>query len=975
MRVRALRIEMSLQLQRPNASFVTFTNGANELFWSQPSTAFYRIGGQFDASMLTTGVYNYTAIVKSRWTLHGPDSGTVTQTTVAVKVLIVNGRNGSYGTGWSVAGLHRLRFPVAPDTLTILDTNGSGGIVRFTQASKNAVAVPAAADYTTITTTLSGSTVTGYKRIFPSGDTLFYSSTGYLILSKNRLGDSTRFHYNASSLLDSIIDPAGKAVKLLYTGNGLFSITDPGGRVTMFNIAAVGGDMQNITDATGTIAFAGTYDASHRLTQAIDRSGTNTWLSRYDFAGKLASDSTPAVWADSTTARIGGRYHSLQSAFLIDPASGKGTAANAATPVLEDSIRVAVVSPSGDSVRYALDRYGAPTITDMPNQKTTIVTARNPDGTVYHSITTARGRVVSTIWTWWVNGQVITTTDSITNATIVYTYDSKYGLLTDVGGNTTPVKNFLNLAKSWVDSTRTGTCGACTDSVTRYSHESHGRLNKLIDPQLDTTVYTFDTASAGFKNLLSTRQGPHTTTLRYDGYGRAVRVINARGDSAIVSLDSLNRTRNVKGPQGSIVSYTYDPLFLRTVTDAKSQVYSYYRNALGWMDSVVNANTGDPAANRVDKYEYSKLGLTKAHINRRGQRTSMTYDQQGRLLTLNLAGGRVSNFAYDTAGLWAKAWNGESFDSIRTDSTGLWTVQYTKRGTHWFTDSSTVDITGLPQSFTVKGETSTLSAITYGYDSNRRLNSMTVDGKLTSFVHNRDGMLTSLSLPTSPQQTIGFSVTRGHEDYSVTYSKPPNTLYDQLAAYLNFDSLGRIRQRIKLRQDTTRSYAYDSVARLTNYQVLQDTSALSCLVDAAGFAGERCTSAHGEKVLSQTTFTYDSVGNPTDGGATVIAGNRLTAYNGYTLTYDYDGNLTHKHSSTFDQLLYWNSIGQLDSVKTGTSLVSYGYNAMGRRVRKTTATQSLRYIYAGSQMIAEIDSATNSAVRVYSYYGTEPPTA
>jgi RHS repeat-associated protein len=965
-------LQFSLKLQRPDASFVTFTNGTTELFWNQATgNVITRIGGQFDASALATGVYSYTAIVKS-W-FGPPDNGVVKQTSVAVKVLILNERTSMFGAGWTLAGYHRLRFPAAPDNLTILDVDGAGGITRFTQTVTNGVATATAADWSTITTTLSGSTITGYKRIFPNGDTLYYSAAGYMLLSKNRFNDSTRYHYNGT-LVDSIIDPAGKGVALMYTGNGLATITDPGGRVSMFNVQAGTGDVQSITDPTGTVTFTGTYVA-HRLTQRVDRSGTNTWLVRYDFAGKIASDSTPPVWADSATARIGTKYVSLQSQALIDPASGKGSTTNAAAQVRSDSIRLLVIPANGDTARYAVDRFGAPTLVESPRVKTSVLMVRDLNSLVTKATTTAKGRVVSKGATTWSGPLVVSSTDSLTGATIDYTYDSKYGLLTDVTGATIKVKDFLNNAKSWVDSTRLGTCTVqCADSMTRYTHEAHGRISKVVDQQLDTTWYVFALPNGTSQSLIEVHQGPRTTMLRRDIYGRVEWVMDARGDTVRISMDSLNRTRSTKGAQGAVVSYAYDLVSLRSVTDAQGQVYSYYSNPVGWIDSTVNANTGDPASNRVDKYEYWPTGTLKAHVNRRGQRTRLTYDQQGRLLTRKLSNDSMSYFAYDTAGLWVAARNGESVDTISTDTTGLWQVQKIWRGTHWYTDSTAYDNLGLVLSYRVKAESGVLSNVSYGYDVNHQPTSLVVDGLITFFTTNRDGLLTNLRLPTALPQDIAFGLTKGHQDYSISYSGFAG-LDAPLGVYYRFDSLDRITQRIKRGLDSTRTWAYDSLGRLTQYQMLQDTSALTCNDDLTGYAGRICTSAHGQKVVSQATFAYNAVGNPTDGGAQLAAGNRLTIYNGYTLTYDYDGNLVHKQKGSFDQYLYWNSIGQLDSVKTGTVMIRFGYDALGRRVRKTTPTQTLRYIYADGQVVAEIDAATNTAVRVYSYYGLDSPHA
>jgi RHS repeat-associated protein len=73
-----------------------------------------------------------------------------------------------------------------------------------------------------------------------------------------------------------------------------------------------------------------------------------------------------------------------------------------------------------------------------------------------------------------------------------------------------------------------------------------------------------------------------------------------------------------------------------------------------------------------------------------------------------------------------------------------------------------------------------------------------------------------------------------------------------------------------------------------------------------------------------------------------------------------------------NQYLYWNSIGQLDSVKTNGALVSFGYDGAGRRVRKTVGSAAYKYIYDGDQILT-IDSS-GTRLRTYSYYpGVDQP--
>jgi YD repeat-containing protein len=71
----------------------------------------------------------------------------------------------------------------------------------------------------------------------------------------------------------------------------------------------------------------------------------------------------------------------------------------------------------------------------------------------------------------------------------------------------------------------------------------------------------------------------------------------------------------------------------------------------------------------------------------------------------------------------------------------------------------------------------------------------------------------------------------------------------------------------------------------------------------------------------------------------------------------------------------WNSLGQMTSAgrhQRGT--VHYGYDAIGRRVRRTAPDGSVtRFLYDGDDLLMELDGAGNP-IREYTYYpGVDRP--
>lgn len=129
------------------------------------------------------------------------------------------------------------------------------------------------------------------------------------------------------------------------------------------------------------------------------------------------------------------------------------------------------------------------------------------------------------------------------------------------------------------------------------------------------------------------------------------------------------------------------------------------------------------------------------------------------------------------------------------------------------------------------------------------------------------------------------------------------------------------------------------------------------------------------QLVRDSTYTYDAVGNRTDRPATVQAGNRLTYFDGVTMTYDGDGNLLTKTGPSLSQGFSWNGLGQLVSVTTNGNVTTFGYDGLGRRVRKTYNGVTTRYLYDGNDLVMQLD-ASGARQLEFSYYpGIDHPLA
>lgn len=185
-------------------------------------------------------------------------------------------------------------------------------------------------------------------------------------------------------------------------------------------------------------------------------------------------------------------------------------------------------------------------------------------------------------------------------------------------------------------------------------------------------------------------------------------------------------------------------------------------------------------------------------------------------------------------------------------------------------------------------------------------------------------------------------------------------------------TLDRLTQQSNVADTQRRTYSYDAVGRLTGKEDLH--SSHGPLICDDPFELNTCYREIIWNSDSTATYPYDRVGNRTDAGTSMVSStSRYSAFGGYTLGYDYEGNLTSKTKSGYSQTYTWNDLGQLASVTTDGTTVSYVYDAFGRRVKRTQGSTVNYYVYDGNNLLIETDGS-GTVVREYNYFpGVDRP--
>ncbi len=167
----------------------------------------------------------------------------------------------------------------------------------------------------------------------------------------------------------------------------------------------------------------------------------------------------------------------------------------------------------------------------------------------------------------------------------------------------------------------------------------------------------------------------------------------------------------------------------------------------------------------------------------------------------------------------------------------------------------------------------------------------------------------------------------------------------------SYDAANR-RIELTLPNGVTTTYGYDAASDLTGLNYADaNGSVLGNIAYTYNTAGQRSgeSGSLASNVLPPATTTP----------ATVDLNDRLTSWNGQTYTYDADGNLTGNGTDTYA----WNARNQLAAVKQGgTTIASFSYDPLGRRVDTDFNGNAASYLYDGLNAVQETHGSTATSI-------------
>jgi len=544
------------------------------------------------------------------------------------------------------------------------------------------------------------------------------------------------------------------------------------------------------------------------------------------------------------------------------------------------------------------------------------------------------------------NGNLISRTDPA-GRSITYSYSGgKLNSITDPTGRTTT----LNIA---ADGTLTevvfpdrsaknfsynpdGLMTAESDqnqNITKYNYNLYDRLQSVtlangspvqvsdtasataINNATDGNIgasYTYGTNAGSAADTVSDANG-NTSTYAKNYYGFMETSVDPLGNTTAISTDPFGRPLNIRKPNGTTITYTYDTLHdITSASDSlsgvsTSQTYDYFGNIAASTNGNGQTTTftyypntnllhtkTDPLGHVTTYNSYNSYGQLKSVSNYLNHTTLYGYDGFGNLVTVTDPLGHTTTFGEDTAGNVTLA-----TDTLNRKSTKTFDV-----------------FNRLTSITTPKNELTQYTYLPAG-----QLSTVTDPlGKTTTYKYDSMGNLMKRTNPLGLGSTYGYD-NNGNKISALDANGVYKTYkYDavnnQIAKYLPDDTVTMTYNPLKnltsisssASNDTTGFY-YDSLERLTTTGKVNFSTYYN--------NGEQFTTSYLSNVFS---YTYDGDGNrktmtdPTGG---------TTKY-----SYDYDDRVTSIQNPLNEiyGYIYDDSTGNITMSRPGSSTL-YAFDA------------------------------------------------
>jgi RHS repeat-associated protein len=491
------------------------------------------------------------------------------------------------------------------------------------------------------------------------------------LTSRNISGETTRFAYYPTGLLETVTLPDGSSIQYTYDGaHRLVQMNDGIGNKVVYTLDGMGNRIaENAYDPSGILhrTHSRVFNALNQLYQDVSAAGTAAVTTTYAYDNNGNQTAIDAPLGRNTA----NAYDPLNRlAQVTDPASGNTSLAYDAENDL-----TSVQDPRGLLTSYAYDGFGDLTSQLSPD---TGATADTYDSAGNLSTSTdARGAVAT--YSYDALNRVISVAYSkggVADQTISFTYDAgPYGK-----GHLTGASDANHLMSWTYDAlgrvtAKSQTVNGITKSVA-YAY-TNADLTSLTTPSGQTIAYGYN--SNHQITSITVNGSPLLSNVTYEPFGQVNGWNWGNGTIATRSYDTDEKISQISS--NGVKSYTYDDAFRITVindTELGASNWTYGYDLLDRLTSAAGGGstfawTYDANGNRLTQTGSSASTYTISSINNQiasiagatGRRysydaagnmlgygaTSVTYNNRGRMITAaNSSRGVSSPYVYNAIG-------------------------------------------------------------------------------------------------------------------------------------------------------------------------------------------------------------------------------------------------------------------------------------------------------------------------------------
>ncbi|UFP93314.1 IPT/TIG domain-containing protein [Gloeobacter morelensis] len=505
------------------------------------------------------------------------------------------------------------------------------------------------------------------------------------------------------------------------------------------------------------------------------------------------------------------------------------------------------------------------------------------------------------------------------------------------------------------------------------AYNSFGQVERVVDGQGRVTEFDYYN-STNYVGAGTANQDPHfvrypsglEVCFRYDTLSRLKAVFycyqfEQTNRWTEYTYDKLNRLTTITGPSDAsntrrTTEFTYDDNSNVTSVKASNGVLTTY--TYDPMDRVASRTQ----AGRTENFSYNNLGLLSKYKSARGQETLYEYGSKQRLRYVTFADSTKLTYSYNTLDQVASITDSSDASGARnvyfeyfTGTDQVSRLKTERIGTgeivRYYYDASG-NLTSIK-----KGTSDAIATplINYDYkDDDASLDAAGLCGNSTcdqnnavvGFEYDPDGSLKSISYPNSVKEELFYN--DGGEVERALFSGPGGTLLREIEYQYDYSTRGYLTARSESGPSTpsvatSQSYSYNEAGELTGA-----TTPAGNYTNAYDKDGNLTSSS---RPGASTTPSYEA------------GTNRMTAFEGGTLIYDASGNLVEQNVGSTKVTFTYNARNQLSGYTNNAGFsVSFVYDALGRRMRKTVSGTTTSYLLSGNQVI---EQKTGSATKRY----------